>query len=98
MQLPKLFGVTGGGDDFFERMGHLVRQVPETNLPTLAIGLGDRRRGSRRRRAARLAEAVARHVLSRVRDRRRSWLASRVEVIKFLRRGGMLLTTACVRR
>jgi MFS superfamily sulfate permease-like transporter len=54
-QLPKLFGVTGGGNDFFERAGHLVRQVPETNLPTLAIGLDDHRRGSRRRRAARLA-------------------------------------------
>jgi MFS superfamily sulfate permease-like transporter len=39
-QLPKLFGVTGGGDDFFERMGHLVRQLPETSLPTLAIGVG----------------------------------------------------------
>ena len=25
-QLPKLFGVTGGGDDFLERMGHLVRR------------------------------------------------------------------------
>jgi high affinity sulfate transporter 1 len=39
-QLPKLFGVPGGGDDFFERMGHLVRQMPETSLPTLAIGVG----------------------------------------------------------
>jgi high affinity sulfate transporter 1 len=39
-QLPKLFGVRGGGDDFFERVGQLVRQVPDTNLPTLAIGAG----------------------------------------------------------
>jgi high affinity sulfate transporter 1 len=39
-QLPKLFGVKGGGDDFFERMGRLVQQLPETNLLTLAIGLG----------------------------------------------------------
>jgi SulP family sulfate permease len=39
-QLPKLFGVRGGGDDFFERVGQLVRQVPDTNLPTLAIGVG----------------------------------------------------------
>jgi high affinity sulfate transporter 1 len=39
-QLPKLFGVGGGGDDFFERLGRLVQQVPETNLLTLAIGAG----------------------------------------------------------
>jgi high affinity sulfate transporter 1 len=39
-QLPKLFGVRGGGDDFFERVGQLVRQVPDTNVLTLAIGLG----------------------------------------------------------
>src|SRR5262249_17358179 len=39
-QLPKLFGVPGGGDDFFERMGHVLRQAPDTNLLTLAIGVG----------------------------------------------------------
>jgi high affinity sulfate transporter 1 len=39
-QLPKLFGVGGGGDDFFSRVGQLVRQVPDTNLPTLAVGAG----------------------------------------------------------
>src|SRR5262249_19269371 len=39
-QLPKLFGVPGGGDDFFERVGLLVRQGPDTNLLTLAIGTG----------------------------------------------------------
>src|SRR5262249_28739390 len=39
-QLPKFFGVKGGGDDFFERMGQLVQQVPDANLVTLAIGLG----------------------------------------------------------
>src|SRR5437868_5661087 len=39
-QLPKLFGVQGGGDDFFERIGQLVQQVPGTNLLTLAIGVG----------------------------------------------------------
>ena len=38
-QLPKLFGVSGGGDDFFERLGQLVRQVPDTNLWTLVIGV-----------------------------------------------------------
>jgi high affinity sulfate transporter 1 len=39
-QLPKLFGVKGGGEDFFERMGQLVQQVPDTSLFTLAIGVG----------------------------------------------------------
>ena len=38
-QLPKLFGVEGGGEDFFHRIGHLVRQLPGTNLSTLAIGV-----------------------------------------------------------
>jgi high affinity sulfate transporter 1 len=38
-QLPKLFGVRGGGDDFFHRIGYLVQQVPDTNLLTLAIGI-----------------------------------------------------------
>jgi len=39
-QLPKLLGVRGGGDDFFERVGQLVRQAPDTNLLTLAVGVG----------------------------------------------------------
>jgi len=39
-QLPKLFGVTGGGDDFFERVALIVRKLPDTNLVTLAIGMG----------------------------------------------------------
>src|SRR5262249_42419513 len=39
-QLPKLSVVSGGGDDFFERMVQLVQQVPGTNLLTLAIGAG----------------------------------------------------------
>jgi high affinity sulfate transporter 1 len=39
-QLPKLFGVKGGGDDFFARVGLLVQQLPETNLITLTIGMG----------------------------------------------------------
>src|SRR3954454_13275261 len=38
-QLPKLFGVPGGGDDFFERVARLVAQVPDTNLLTLALGV-----------------------------------------------------------
>src|SRR5262249_37019159 len=37
-QLPKLFGVRGGGDDFFERVAKLVLQVPDTNALTLIIG------------------------------------------------------------
>jgi high affinity sulfate transporter 1 len=39
-QLPKLFGVRGGGEDFFERVGQLVRQVPDTNRIALAVGAG----------------------------------------------------------
>jgi high affinity sulfate transporter 1 len=39
-QLPKLFGVPGGGDDFFERVGLIAQQVPQTNLLTLAVGVG----------------------------------------------------------
>jgi high affinity sulfate transporter 1 len=39
-QLPKLFGVKGGGDDFFERLVRVAQQVPDTNLLTLALGAG----------------------------------------------------------
>jgi SulP family sulfate permease len=38
-QLPKLFGVKGGGDSFFERAWTLVGQLNETNYAVLAIGL-----------------------------------------------------------
>jgi len=38
-QLPKLFGVPGGGDDFFERVWKLATQIPETNLVVFAFGL-----------------------------------------------------------
>jgi high affinity sulfate transporter 1 len=38
-QLPKLFGVGGGGDDFFERVARLVQQVPDTHYLTLIIGV-----------------------------------------------------------
>ncbi len=38
-QLPKLFGVKGGGEDFFERVVILGGQLPETNLAVLAFGL-----------------------------------------------------------
>src|SRR4051794_13357276 len=30
-QLPKLLGVGGGGDDFFERVTRVVQQAPDTN-------------------------------------------------------------------
>jgi high affinity sulfate transporter 1 len=38
-QLPKLFGVKGGGEGFFERVGILWGQLPGTNLAVLAFGL-----------------------------------------------------------
>ncbi|HEX6852226.1 MAG TPA: SulP family inorganic anion transporter [Candidatus Polarisedimenticolaceae bacterium] len=38
-QLPKLLGVKGGGEHFFERVGVLWSQVPETNVAVLAFGL-----------------------------------------------------------
>jgi high affinity sulfate transporter 1 len=37
-QLPKLFGVPGGGDHFFERVWILAGQLGQTNLVVLAIG------------------------------------------------------------
>jgi high affinity sulfate transporter 1 len=38
-QVPKLFGVKGGGDDFFERIGLLIQQLDSTHLATLLLGL-----------------------------------------------------------
>jgi SulP family sulfate permease len=38
-QLPKLFGVKGGGEHFFERIVVLIGQLPGTNLAVLAFGL-----------------------------------------------------------
>jgi high affinity sulfate transporter 1 len=38
-QLPKLFGVPGGGDHFFERAWTLVQQLPSTNPVVLAFGV-----------------------------------------------------------
>ena len=37
-QLPKLFGVSGGGDHFFERAWTLITELPATNL--IVFGLG----------------------------------------------------------
>jgi len=38
-QLPKLFGVKGGGEFFFERIAILAGQIPETNIAVLAFGI-----------------------------------------------------------
>jgi high affinity sulfate transporter 1 len=38
-QLPKLFGVKGGGEHFFERIVILGGQLPDTNLAVLVFGL-----------------------------------------------------------
>ena len=38
-QLPKLFGVNGGGEDFFERIATLAGQLPDTNPAVLGFGL-----------------------------------------------------------
>jgi MFS superfamily sulfate permease-like transporter len=38
-QLPKLFGVKGGGDNFFERAWTLAGQLGQTKITVLAIGL-----------------------------------------------------------
>ena len=38
-QLPKLFGVPGGGEHFFERAWKLEQQLPDANLAVLGFGL-----------------------------------------------------------
>ncbi|KXU83025.1 DNA repair protein [Paraburkholderia monticola] len=38
-QLPKLFGVKGGGESFFERIAVLWGQIPLTNVSVLVFGL-----------------------------------------------------------
>lgn len=38
-QLPKMFGVAGGGDDFFKRVANLYHQFPETNFYVLIFGI-----------------------------------------------------------
>ena len=37
-QLPKLFGFKGAHGDFWERMGHFLSHLPETNPASLALG------------------------------------------------------------
>lgn len=38
-QLPKLFGVNGGGENFLERIIALIQQLPETNSVVLIFGI-----------------------------------------------------------
>jgi len=38
-QLPKLFGVPGGGADFFSRLGLVCHQLGDTNPAVLAVGV-----------------------------------------------------------
>ena len=38
-QLPKLFGVAGGGDTFFERVIALGKQMPDTKIVVLLFGI-----------------------------------------------------------
>ncbi len=38
-QLPKLFGVPGGGEHFVDRLWILIQQLPQTNLTVLAFGV-----------------------------------------------------------
>jgi SulP family sulfate permease len=39
-QLPKLFGITSSGSNFFTRVFGVAQHIRETDLPTVAIGLG----------------------------------------------------------
>jgi high affinity sulfate transporter 1 len=38
-QFPKLFGVEGGGSNFFSRLAHLGTMLPETNFTVLIFGV-----------------------------------------------------------
>ena len=38
-QLPKLFGIAGGGDSFYERLVNIIKQIPETNVYVLIFGI-----------------------------------------------------------
>jgi high affinity sulfate transporter 1 len=38
-QLPKLFGVAGGGENFMSRLAKLFSQIPDTNIYVLIFGL-----------------------------------------------------------
>jgi high affinity sulfate transporter 1 len=38
-QLPKLLGIKGSGDNFFQRVGYVLEHVDETSALTLAVGV-----------------------------------------------------------
>ncbi len=38
-QLPKLFGMSSGGNEFFESIAGLFRHLGDVNLPSLAVGI-----------------------------------------------------------
>ncbi len=38
-QLPKLFGLEGGGSHFFTRLAHLIPQLPEMHWPVFLFGM-----------------------------------------------------------
>ena len=40
MQLPKLFGVTGGGGNFFERLIVIFQQLGSANITVITLGVG----------------------------------------------------------
>lgn len=40
MQLPKLFGVAGGGNGFFERLAVIFHQLGGAHTPVVALGIG----------------------------------------------------------
>lgn len=39
-QLPKVFGVSGGSGSFFQQLGQFITSLPETNVYSLALGVG----------------------------------------------------------
>ena len=39
-QLPKVFGVPGGSGNFFQQVGQFIANLPETNVYSLALGVG----------------------------------------------------------
>jgi sulfate permease, SulP family len=40
MQLPKLLGVAGGGDNFFERLNIIFQQLDGANITIIVLGIG----------------------------------------------------------
>jgi len=38
-QLPKLFGIAGGGESFFSRISAIISQLPDTNLLVMVFGI-----------------------------------------------------------